>query len=219
MLSFRGKQGMRWSFLLAIDIGELLRSLSVSSFEPNLKRKWPFSVKEMRYGKDSKFEKKAVRCVFTGYDTERKGWRCVDPVTGCIHVSRNVVFDEASSWWSSDHTTLPDSKELEIELQRKMNSDVMLEPVSEELVEPSVEETSNLSNSQQNPWRSGVHQTRSAQEMRPSQLNDSENEENVTVLRRSSRIPKPNPSLGCVISSLIKNYSDHTMPQMVKGRW
>eukprot|EP00268_Persea_americana_P024782 TRINITY_DN24187_c1_g1_i1.p2 TRINITY_DN24187_c1_g1~~TRINITY_DN24187_c1_g1_i1.p2 ORF type:complete len:116 (+),score=27.17 TRINITY_DN24187_c1_g1_i1:452-799(+) len=29
--------------------------------------------------------------------------------------------------------------------------------------------------------------------MRPSQLNDSENEENVTVLRRSSRIPKPNP--------------------------
>ncbi|KAJ8629019.1 hypothetical protein MRB53_022342 [Persea americana] len=29
--------------------------------------------------------------------------------------------------------------------------------------------------------------------MRPSQLNDSENEENVTVLRRSSRIPKLNP--------------------------
>ena len=91
----------------------------------------------------SKFEKKAVRCVFTGYDTERKGWRCVDPVTGRIHVSRNVVFDDASCWWSSDHTTLPDSKELVIELQRKMNSDVMLEPISEELVEPSVEETSN----------------------------------------------------------------------------
>ncbi|KAJ8642637.1 hypothetical protein MRB53_004385 [Persea americana] len=102
----------------------------------------------------SKFEKKVVRCVFTGYDTERKGWRCVDPVTGRIHVSRNVVFDEGSSWWSSDHTTLPDGRELEIELQRKMNSDVMLEPVSEELVDPSVEETSNRSNSQQNPWRS-----------------------------------------------------------------
>ena len=38
-----------------------------------------------------------------------------------------------------------------------------------------------------------MHQTKSAEEMRPSQLNDSENEENVTVLRRSSRIPKPNP--------------------------
>ncbi|KAJ8632434.1 hypothetical protein MRB53_025770 [Persea americana] len=141
----------------------------------------------------SKFEKKAVRCVFTGYDAERKGWRCVDPVTGRIHVSRNVVFDEASSWWSSDHTNLPDSRELEIELQRKMSPDVMLEPALEELVEPSVEETSNRSNSPQNPWRSGVHQIRSAEEMRPSQLNDSENEENVTVLRRSSRIPKPNP--------------------------
>ncbi|KAJ8638821.1 hypothetical protein MRB53_015515 [Persea americana] len=98
-------------------------------------------VEKMRFL--SKFEKKAVRCVFTGYDTERKGWRCVDPVTGRIHVSRNVVFDDASSWWSSDHTTLPDSRELVTELQRKMNSDVMLEPVSEELVEPSVEETSN----------------------------------------------------------------------------
>lgn len=108
-------------------------------------------------------------------------------------MSRNVVFDEASSWWSSDHTILPDNRELEIELQRKMNSDVMLEPIPEELLEPFVEETSNRSNSPQNPWQSGVHQTRSAEEMRPSQLNDSENEENVTVLRRYFRIPKLNP--------------------------
>jgi hypothetical protein len=30
----------------------------------------------------SKFEKKAIWCIFVGYDDERKGWRCCDPTTG-----------------------------------------------------------------------------------------------------------------------------------------
>nr|GMC49313.1 Retrovirus-related Pol polyprotein from transposon TNT 1-94 [Ipomoea batatas] len=49
----------------------------------------------------SKMEKKAVKCIFVGYDNQRKGWRCCDPTTGKCYTSRNVVFDEASSWWSS----------------------------------------------------------------------------------------------------------------------
>ena len=61
----------------------------------------------------SKFDKKAVRCIFVGYDGQRKGWRCCDPTTGRCYVSRNVVFDEASSWWSSQATLVPDSKEIE----------------------------------------------------------------------------------------------------------
>lgn len=48
----------------------------------------------------SKFDKKALRCIFLGYDSERKGWRCCDPTTNRCYTSRNVVFDEASSWWS-----------------------------------------------------------------------------------------------------------------------
>jgi hypothetical protein len=47
----------------------------------------------------SKFEKKAIRCIFVGYDDAWKGWRCCDLTTGKCHISRNVVFDEASAWW------------------------------------------------------------------------------------------------------------------------
>ena len=67
----------------------------------------------------SKFEKKAIRCIFVGYDNERKGWRSCDPTTGRCYVSRNVVFDEASSWWSSQEVLLPDSQEIEEKLQEK----------------------------------------------------------------------------------------------------
>jgi len=56
-----------------------------------------------------KIDKKAVRCIFVGYDSQRKGWKCCDPLTGKCYTSRNVVFDEASSWWSSKKETLPDS--------------------------------------------------------------------------------------------------------------
>jgi hypothetical protein len=50
----------------------------------------------------SKIDKKAVRCIFVGYNSQRKGWKCCDPLTGKCYTSRNVVFDEASSWWSSE---------------------------------------------------------------------------------------------------------------------
>lgn len=62
-------------------------------------------------------EKKAVRCIFVGYDQERKGWRCCDPVTWKCYVSRDVMFDETSSWWSSKREVLPDSETLKEELE------------------------------------------------------------------------------------------------------
>ena len=60
-----------------------------------------------------KFETKAIQCIFVGYDDAQKGWRCCDPTTGKCHTSRNVVFDEASAWWSPTKAELPDSKGLE----------------------------------------------------------------------------------------------------------
>ncbi|KAH9650151.1 hypothetical protein KPL70_026252 [Citrus sinensis] len=59
----------------------------------------------------SKIDKKAIRCIFVGYDNQRKGWKCCDPVNGRCYTSRDVVFDEASSWWTSEKEVLPDSKE------------------------------------------------------------------------------------------------------------
>ena len=64
----------------------------------------------------SKFDKNAIRCMFVGYDDQRKGWKCCDPTTGKCHTSRNVIFDEASSWWSPQEFVLLDSKEIEEKL-------------------------------------------------------------------------------------------------------
>ena len=50
----------------------------------------------------TKLDAKAKKCVFVGYDTCRKGWRCMDPTTKKSVTSRDVVFDEISSWHSSE---------------------------------------------------------------------------------------------------------------------
>ncbi|KAG6477308.1 hypothetical protein ZIOFF_066561 [Zingiber officinale] len=46
----------------------------------------------------SKLNAKAIKCVFVGYDERRKGWRYLDPTTNKCVVSRNVIFDEISSY-------------------------------------------------------------------------------------------------------------------------
>ncbi|KAA8541518.1 hypothetical protein F0562_022670 [Nyssa sinensis] len=45
----------------------------------------------------TKLDPRARRCIFVGYDTHKKGWRCMDLETKKVVVSRDVVFDEFSS--------------------------------------------------------------------------------------------------------------------------
>lgn len=40
-----------------------------------------------------------IKYVFVGYDSCKKGWICMDPKTKIFVASRNVVFDEVSSWY------------------------------------------------------------------------------------------------------------------------
>lgn len=47
----------------------------------------------------TKFDAKAEKCVFIGYDTQRKGWKCMNPKTHKFITSRDVVFDEMSSYY------------------------------------------------------------------------------------------------------------------------
>lgn len=68
----------------------------------------------------TKLEKKAIRCIFTGYDEQKKGWRCVDPTTNKAYVSPHVVFDEASSWWSTENVVLPDSESLDTSMRAQL---------------------------------------------------------------------------------------------------
>lgn len=37
---------------------------------------------------------RSIRCVFLGYSSMHKGFKCLDPSTGRVYISRDVVFDE-----------------------------------------------------------------------------------------------------------------------------
>ena len=36
--------------------------------------------------------------IFVGYEKVSKAYRAYDPVTGMVHVTRNVIFDESAQW-------------------------------------------------------------------------------------------------------------------------
>jgi len=49
--------------------------------------------------KRSKLDPKAQKCIFIRYSLEQKGYRCFNPSTRKLQVSRDVVFDEMVSWY------------------------------------------------------------------------------------------------------------------------
>jgi hypothetical protein len=49
--------------------------------------------------KRSKLDLKAEKCIFIEYSLEQKGYRCFNPSTRKLQVSRDVVFDEMASWY------------------------------------------------------------------------------------------------------------------------
>jgi len=129
----------------------------------------------------SKMDRKVVRCIFIGYDSQRKGWRCCDPTTEKCHISQNLVFDEASSWWSLNKEILPDS-------------DVFKDVVQSSQIQLSLDETKNVDNGgnveggvAESPWQTGVYQQQLSNEDEP------DGPEARTPLRRLTRIRKPNP--------------------------
>ena len=60
----------------------------------------------------TKLDPKAEKCVFIGYSLEQKGYKCYNPVTRQVRVSRDVVFDEMASWYADvKHDIGADAKE------------------------------------------------------------------------------------------------------------
>ena len=49
-----------------------------------------------------KLDGKSVRCVFIGYSEESKAYRCHDPLTNKLYVSRDVIFDEGEVYFKNE---------------------------------------------------------------------------------------------------------------------
>ena len=60
---------------------------------PNLR---PYNTKKLQF--------RSKRCVFLGYSNLHKGFKCLEPSTGRIYVSRDVVFDETIYPFSELHS-------------------------------------------------------------------------------------------------------------------
>uniref|UniRef100_A0A2N9FG96 CCHC-type domain-containing protein n=1 Tax=Fagus sylvatica TaxID=28930 RepID=A0A2N9FG96_FAGSY len=141
-----------------------------------------------RLPQPSKFDKKAVRCIFVGYDSQRKGWKCCDPTSGRCYTSRDVVFDEASSWWSSEKEVLSDSREFGDKLQQKMGEHTVQ-------LQPSLDESGDSNGDDveqrvaQNPWQTGV--TPGEDRLRLEEVQEGE-ESLEPQLRRTMRHHKAN---------------------------
>lgn len=137
----------------------------------------------------SKFDKKAIRCIFVGYDEQKKGWRCCDPNTNKIYVSRNVVFDEASSWYANK-VALPDTQELQEKLQIKLQLDSSQNNGDTEEPQSPTDQLEVRSKSR-SPWRTGVHET--PDEVQTNQPEEQQQEPSQPQVRRSNRDRRPNP--------------------------
>ncbi|KAL0345416.1 UNVERIFIED_CONTAM: Retrovirus-related Pol polyprotein from transposon TNT 1-94 [Sesamum radiatum] len=73
--------------------------------------------------KRSKLDENSVKCIFVGYSLETKGYRFYNPKAKKLLISRDVVFDEKSTWNGSElqinEATIQDDNELKTSKQRK----------------------------------------------------------------------------------------------------
>ncbi|KAH0758836.1 hypothetical protein KY290_022329 [Solanum tuberosum] len=98
-------------------------------------------------------------------------------VTFINDFSRNVVFDEASSWWSKE-VSLPDLIALEQKLQDKLNEVEQGNKIESNQEVPLQKEKKSL-------WKTGACET-------PDKLQEKVQEESQSQLRRSTRLKLPN---------------------------
>ena len=98
------------------------------------------------------------------------------------------MFDEASSWWSSEKEALPDSREIEDKLQQKMGEQIVRIQSRPDESEDSLDGDDVEQAVPQNPCQADIYQQ--PEEDRPSEVEVSTPQ---SQLRRSIRIRKQNP--------------------------
>jgi hypothetical protein len=56
-----------------------------------------------------KLDDRSRRMIFVGYEPGSKAYRVYDPTTRRVHISHDVIFDEAAQWaWANEHDVDPD---------------------------------------------------------------------------------------------------------------
>lgn len=149
--------------------------------------------------------KKDIKCIFVGYHQERKEWWCCDPFAVKCYVSRNVVFNETSSWWSTNHEIPPDSEQLKEELE---SSKVSFNFDEKEIIV----EDNEIKVQNQQPWQTSVF----------NQTNVINENVEATTPRRSTRLRRPNPRYANTViaeSNVIEPDSsdqEHTKQEWIK---
>jgi hypothetical protein len=55
-----------------------------------------------------KLDDRSRRMIFVGYEPGSKAYRAYNPLTRRVHISRDIIFDEAAQWaWTADHDVGP----------------------------------------------------------------------------------------------------------------
>ncbi|MCO5601934.1 hypothetical protein L7F22_056060 [Adiantum nelumboides] len=94
----------------------------------------------------TKLDQEAQKCVFIGYSIEQKGYKCYNPVTRQVRVSRDVVFDEMATWYAD----VKDDIGADVNKSVAENSDAQ----SQVLTGP---QRSSASSHVANPWSERLH--------------------------------------------------------------
>eukprot|EP00249_Psilotum_nudum_P003706 c17170_g1_i1 orf=67-525(+) len=53
-----------------------------------------------------KLDSKTQKCIFLKYSNFSKGYRCLNPISGKLLISRDVIFDEQANWFTESVTPL-----------------------------------------------------------------------------------------------------------------
>ncbi|KAL0540755.1 hypothetical protein IC582_020769 [Cucumis melo] len=102
--------------------------------------------------KRSKLDDKSEKYVFVGYDASSKGYKLYNPVTKKTIVSRDVVFDEETSWNWNDEPE--DYKFLFFPDDRDEPSDIASPPTSSITLQQSTSSSSSSSSEEPRGMRS-----------------------------------------------------------------
>ncbi|MCO5576337.1 hypothetical protein L7F22_030146 [Adiantum nelumboides] len=88
----------------------------------------------------TKLDPKAEKCVFIGYSLEQKGYKCYNPITRQVKVSRDVVFDEMITWY----VDVKDDIGANVKKSVAENSNVQSQVLSELQGSPAISHVANL---------------------------------------------------------------------------